>query len=777
MHCADSKKCLHSANGHFGVCTVRKGGNALCIGDKRGKKFKMHCADAKKCLHSANGLFGVCTVRKEKNALCIGDKHGKKFKMHCHYILLQVWEGVLTFVFFFLTVINAYIANRYAPSLGQKILGKAPVSFRHQHTTAKGPKEKVPGIGGLGQTTDLEAAEALMSEEAHPHMDAFVEHRRRFYDTFTEIRTKHPDMPLQEVARLTAIKTVKKEPKSRAFRRIQATRGLSGGKLKKPAIDLIPSVTTYTLVDPSNDANEPVVKSNNPEVTVYFQPCHIICVEDVGTVKVTAHVDRGNIQQPCVVTVHYRTIEGSAKEHSDYVPRTGELTFEPFENKKDIEIEIVDRDDYENDEEFYVQLYEPKAHHQDDHNITYKATVGAAFEATVIIVDDDHGGCFTFKSEVLKLKESCGYAYLTVNRTRGARGRVTLPFKVTDGSAKRGKDYECGDAELVFEDKQTSADIRIQIFNDDEYEKNEDFYIQLGQPVWHKENQIGEDGADGRPILGDHTRCKVVIIEDDQLKSIVDKAIKHTTSSIMVGTSSWKQQFRDAFEVNADDDDDGDDEDSDEKKQIVKAEREPTTFQLVMHYLNLPWKILFATIPPTDYMNGWICFIVSIIFIGLLTAVIGDVASMFGCTIGLKDVVTAITLVAVGTSVPDLFASKLATQQDPTADAAIGNVTGSNAVNVFLGIGIAWAMAAIFHWYKGTVFRVQAGSLGTSVIIFLLGSVICIGVLALRRKNAKIRGELGGPNRLKYASAALFVALWLGYVLINSLSAYCLLPF
>lgn len=46
---------------------------------------------------------------------------------------------------------------------------------------------------------------------------------------------------------------------------------------------------------------------------------------------------------------------------------------------------------------------------------------------------------------------------------------------------------------------------------------------------------------------------------------------------------------------------------------------------------------MFALIPPTDYLNGWICFCVSIIAIGILTAVIGDVASMFGCTIGMKD--------------------------------------------------------------------------------------------------------------------------------------------
>lgn len=56
--------------------------------------------------------------------------------------------------------------------------------------------------------------------------------------------------------------------------------------------------------------------------------------------------------------------------------------------------------------------------------------------------------------------------------------------------------------------------------------------------------------------------------------------------------------------------------------------------------------------PPTDYWNGWACFVVSILMIGLLTAFIGDLASHFGCTIGLKDSVTAVVFVALGTSVP-----------------------------------------------------------------------------------------------------------------------------
>jgi hypothetical protein len=53
--------------------------------------------------------------------------------------------------------------------------------------------------------------------------------------------------------------------------------------------------------------------------------------------------------------------------------------------------------------------------------------------------------------------------------------------------------------------------------------------------------------------------------------------------------------------------------------------------------------------------------------------------------------------VALGTSLPDTFASKSAAVGDKNADNAIGNVTGSNSVNVFLGLGLPWVIATIYH--------------------------------------------------------------------------------
>merc|ERR1719450_1398472 len=83
--------------------------------------------------------------------------------------------------------------------------------------------------------------------------------------------------------------------------------------------------------------------------------------------------------------------------------------------------------------------------------------------------------------------------------------------------------------------------------------------------------------------------------------------------------------------------------------------------------------------------------------IAVVTALVGDIANLVGCTLGTKPELTAITFVALGTSLPDTFASKTAAVMDPYADASIGNITGSNSVNVFIGLGLSWTIAA-FYW-------------------------------------------------------------------------------
>ena len=133
----------------------------------------------------------------------------------------------------------------------------------------------------------------------------------------------------------------------------------------------------------------------------------------------------------------------------------------------------------------------------------------------------------------------------------------------------------------------------------------------------------------------------MTIVESKEFKNTVDRLLVKANVALILGTSSWREQFVDALTVSGSSEEEGDSEPS-----------KPSFGDYMMHYLTLFWKILFAFVPPTDIWGGWACFVCSIVMIGLLTAFVGDLASHFGCTIGLADSVVAITFVALGTSLP-----------------------------------------------------------------------------------------------------------------------------
>ena len=139
----------------------------------------------------------------------------------------------------------------------------------------------------------------------------------------------------------------------------------------------------------------------------------------------------------------------------------------------------------------------------------------------------------------------------------------------------------------------------------------------------------------------------------------------------------------------------------------------------IISLILLPWKALFAFLPPPRFLNGYLTFVLSLVVIGIQNTIVSDVATTFGCLIGLEKSVNSITFVALGTSLPDLFVSRIAVRMDSTADNAIGNITGSNSFNVFVGLGLPWLLAAI-HWKikDGNHFAVPSQNLGFSVGVY-----------------------------------------------------------
>lgn len=188
--------------------------------------------------------------------------------------------------------------------------------------------------------------------------------------------------------------------------------------------------------------------------------------------------------------------------------------------------------------------------------------------------------------------------------------------------------------------------------------------------------------------------------------------MQYHNEALSIGTNTWIEQIKNAMSM-----------------PEPEEGEENTLMDYALHFLSFYWKGIMAIIPPESYCGGWGTFVVSLIFVGLQTAIVGDLAGMFGCVVGIQKSVTAITLVALGTSIPDTFASKLAAINDPYADAAIGNITGSNSVNVFLGLGIPWTIAAAYHTAQGGTYEVPSGQLGFSVAVFTATAVCCLTLI------------------------------------------------
>merc|ERR1711936_1323892 len=536
----------------------------------------------------------------------------------------------------------------------------------------------------------------------------------------------------------------------------------------------------------NEEKEEEEEKKEDGVMRLLFDPPHYTVMECVGTFEVTIVREGGDLNLP--VQVDYKTEDGSACSPDDYGEATGTLTFGPGVTEQKVTLEVMDDDVFEEDEHFYIRITNPRRKDgietpqmEVEGAMVPSIQLGTPHVATIMILDDDHGGVFQFENHEAEIVESVGVFELTVARMSGARGTVAIPYTTEEGTAKAGKDYEHQEGELIYQNEENKKTIEIPIMEEDSYEKNVVMYVVIGEPK-HLAGPPGEgegvnyaeiDAKDpealteeekiallGRPRLGDVTKIQIRIRESKEFKSSVDRMMQRGNASMMAGASSWKEQILEAFTVQAGGDEEGE-----------KEEKMPTCGDYIMHFLTLFWKVIFSFIPPAGIANGYPCFVISIAMIGACTAVIGDVAGHLGCFIFLKDSVNAIAFVALGTSVPDTFASKTAAIEDETADNSVGNVTGSNAVNVFLGIGIAWTMAAIYWESQGKTFDVPVGSLGFSVTIFCLEALCAILILLLRRHPA-VGGELGGPKFFKTISSSIFVFFWCFYVMISALEMY-----
>merc|ERR1712038_2078557 len=582
---------------------------------------------------------------------------------------VDLWEAIVTFLLFPILVVIAFFADK---GHFNKIFCQG-----EERPSEKGEKQLELGPMA-GESQGMLPSEESFFKNGRVNKEALVD--------FIKTIKKNTNLSDEDAAIMAASKVVDSRPKSKMWYRINATRNMTGGRKIQPTFKMNDKLKE--VYDAINDdvelPNIDYPDSDASKAIIEFHASSAAVLESIGTFKVLIS-RHGNMRDTVLVKVE--TIDGSANEGEDYIAINETLTFEPFQKEKEVSVTIVDDNQWEPDEEFFLKLAlvkkDPTLHAGDcDHSGGVK--LGRTSIMEIKILNDDEPGTFQFERRGHLVKESCGEALLSVLRENGADGDLKVKWKTIDKTAVSGKDFTGGEGELEFKHGETQRTINIPIIDDMDVEKDENFEVELYE-------------VDNGGKLGKITKTAVTITNDDEFNTIMNKMMMMTNANVdelRVQNETWAQQIKDAMVVNGGDIDGA------------------STADYIMHFLTFPFKVIFALIPPAGLLGGFPCFFISLLFIGIIVIIVGDLAGIFGCLIGLKDEVTAITFVALGTSLPDTFASKAAAVNEKHADNAIGNVTGSNSVNVFLGLGLPWVIAAIYHaiYNPQKGFQVKAGA-------------------------------------------------------------------
>jgi len=100
------------------------------------------------------------------------------------------------------------------------------------------------------------------------------------------------------------------------------------------------------------------------------------------------------------------------------------------------------------------------------------------------------------------VKENESLAKITIVRTGGAEGAVSVAYAITDGTAKGGEDYVKSEGKLTFAAGETNRIMTVDIVDDSTTESKEEFTITLSAP---------EGGVTlGIPVVA------TIAIEDDE---------------------------------------------------------------------------------------------------------------------------------------------------------------------------------------------------------------------------------------------------------------------
>uniref|UniRef100_A0A673WDS9 Sodium/potassium/calcium exchanger 1 n=1 Tax=Salmo trutta TaxID=8032 RepID=A0A673WDS9_SALTR len=200
-----------------------------------------------------------------------------------------------------------------------------------------------------------------------------------------------------------------------------------------------------------------------------------------------------------------------------------------------------------------------------------------------------------------------------------------------------------------------------------------------------------------------------------------------------------------------DEDDEEDDEDNKEEEEEEGEENEeplslewPDTRRKQATYLFLLPIVfpLWLTVPdvrnPASRKYFAMTFIGSITWIAVFSYLMVWWAHQVGETIGISEEIMGLTILAAGTSIPDLITSVIVARKG-LGDMAVSSSVGSNIFDITMGLPVPWLIFSAMH--GGVPVAVNSNGLFCAIVLlFVMLLFVIVSIAACRWKMSRVLG-------------------------------------
>ncbi|MCA2906031.1 ELWxxDGT repeat protein, partial [Microcystis sp. M042S1] len=221
------------------------------------------------------------------------------------------------------------------------------------------------------------------------------------------------------------------------------------------------NTVTSTIIN--DDVNAGVLSFSNSQFSVNENGTPVVAVTVNRTENTTG-----------AVSATINLTNGTATAPSDYNNTPITVNFANGETSKTVTIPIVNDSQLEADETINLSLSNPQG----------GAILGTQTTAVLTIINDDlpQRGTINLNSSNYTVNEN-GTANITLTRTNGSDGEVSVILTPSNGSAIAGDDYTNTPITVTFANGETSKTVTIPINNDTIYEPTETVNLTLSNPT------------------------------------------------------------------------------------------------------------------------------------------------------------------------------------------------------------------------------------------------------------------------------------------------------